>query len=77
MDNRMIRYRLRDTLEERGWSVRELQRSCEKSGHSVSYPTLLSLYHGKTKQIAVDTLNSVCAGLNCQVNKVIEYLPDE
>jgi putative transcriptional regulator len=38
---------------------------------------LSDLYHEKTKGIQFDTLEKICAALNCTVADLLEYVPDE
>jgi len=38
---------------------------------------LSDLYHEKTKGIQFDTLQKICAALNCTVADLLEYVPDK
>ena len=68
---KVVRSRLKHTLEERGMKLVELQRL---SG--VSYQTLHALYSNKTTQIKFNTLDKICTALHCQLTSIIEYVPE-
>ena len=68
----VIRSRLKETLEESGKTLRELA-----SETGFTYQALWKIANNKGRGIEFETLESICAALNCQVNKVIEYLPDD
>ena len=73
----LVRSRLKQALDEAGLSLKALQRTCEARGTPVSYPALHALYSNKSNGVTYPVLGAICGALNCQVNKVIEYLPDE
>lgn len=39
----------------------------------ITRPTLTSLYYRRTKQIDLETLDKLCAYLNCNVCDIFEY----
>ena len=43
----------------------------------MSYKTFNNFYYGKTKIITNRTLNNLCFALNCTMNDLLEYKPDE
>lgn len=42
----------------------------------LSYPTIHRLVNGKTASIAFDTLDKLCSVLKCNVQDIIEHIPD-
>lgn len=43
---------------------------------NLSYPTIHRLASGKTTSVGFTTLNLICTVLNCKVEDIIEYIPD-
>ncbi|MBR1942222.1 helix-turn-helix domain-containing protein [bacterium] len=39
--------------------------------------TLSVIYNDKCKQIAFETLNKICWALDCKIEDIFEYVPDE
>jgi putative transcriptional regulator len=66
----MIECVLRKILHRKGWSLYRLRR---ESG--VSYPTLLGLYHDRTKMYRADVLEKVCHALRCQPGDLLRRTP--
>jgi putative transcriptional regulator len=66
----MVRATLRELLEQRDISLNELAR---QSG--VTYPTLLSLYHGKSGGVTFAVLDALCRALDCEPGDLLEYVP--
>ncbi len=67
-----IRVRLRELLEKRGMAQTELQA---RSG--LGYSTINALYHGKTERVEFATLEALCQVLQCEVGKLLEYVPEK
>lgn len=67
-----IRVRLRELLEKRGMAQTELQ---VRSG--LGYSTINALYHGKTERVEFATLEALCQVLQCEVGKLLEYVPEK
>ncbi|EJU16117.1 helix-turn-helix domain-containing protein [Fusobacterium necrophorum] len=44
---------------------------------SLSRPTISSLYHEKISRIDFETVEKLCKLFNCNVQDLIEYIPDE
>lgn len=59
-------------LAKRKMSVTELS---EKVGITMANVSILK--NGKAKAIKLDTLNKICAALDCQPGDVLEYRPEE
>ena len=59
-------------LAKRKMSVTELS---EKLGITMANVSILK--NGKAKAVKVETLNKVCAALDCQPGDLFEYVPDE
>lgn len=39
--------------------------------------TIFEFYYDKTKVLKLDTLNKICWALECKVEDILEYIPDE
>ena len=59
-------------LAKRKMSVTELS---EKLGITMANVSILE--NGKAKAVKVETLNKLCAALDCQPGDLFEYVPDE
>ena len=59
-------------LAKRKMSVTELS---EKLG--ITMANVYILKNGKAKAVKVETLNKLCAALDCQPGDLFEYVPDE
>ena len=59
-------------LAKRKMSVTELS---EKLGITMANVSILK--NGKAKAVKVETLNQLCAALDCQPGDLFEYVPDE
>ena len=59
-------------LAKRKMSVTELS---EKLGITMANVPILK--NGKAKAVKVETLNKLCAALDCQPGDLFEYVPDE
>jgi DNA-binding Xre family transcriptional regulator len=67
----MILCTLKKILKQRGWTRYRLQK---ESG--ITYPTLHSMYHGKSKGYSADVLNRLCATLHCKPADLLKWEPD-
>lgn len=70
-DSDMIVCKLKQILKQKGWSRYKLQQESQ-----ITYPTLHSLYHGKSKGFSSDVLNRLCATLHCEPGDLLEWKPD-
>lgn len=68
----MIKCHLSRLLGEKRMHLRELAR---RSG--ISYYSLWTLYHEKTKAIGFKTIDQICRVLGCQVGELFEYTPKQ
>ena len=59
-------------LAKRKMSVTELS---EKLGITMANVSILK--NGKAKAVKVETLNKLCAALDCQPGDILEFVPDE
>ena len=59
-------------LAKRKMSVTELS---EKLGITMANVSILK--NGKAKAVKVETLNKLCAALDCQPGDLLEFLPEE
>ena len=62
----------------------KLFRMLEKRGHSLTYWLRQNGFHSatvtklrKNERINTDTLNALCALLDCQPGDIMEYVPEE
>ena len=62
----MIVCKLAEILNKKGWSIYRLQK---ESG--VSYPTLLGLYHNRSRMYRADVLDKLCRSLRCQPGEIL------
>jgi len=63
---KVIKCDLRRLLDERGMSIRQLERESE-----VNFETLRRMYHDETRQFNRDSLTAVCNALGCDVGDVL------
>jgi len=43
----------------------------------LGYSTINALYHGKTERVEFATLEALCQVLQCEVGKLLEYVPEK
>jgi len=67
----MIKIHLSRILGERKWSQAELAR---RTGIRPS--TINDLYHEMVDRLNVDHLDRICEVLNCNINDLLEYIPN-
>ena len=63
-------YRLFDLLARRGMKKTDLIDIA-----SISSPTLAKLTKGES--VTIETIEKICAALDCQPGDIMEYIPDE
>ena len=68
----MIIFNIDVMLARRKMSVTELSNRV-----GITMANISILKNGKAKAVRVDTLNRICAALDCQPGDVLEYRPDE
>ena len=56
---------------------RLLKISTVAQATGISRTTLTNLYYRRSFQISLDTLDKLCAFLDCSVGDIIEYRPDD
>src|SRR4051812_35372303 len=67
----MIRVSLKDVLQERRLSLRELARRLNK------HPDTISKFgRQKTGGVSYELLSEICAGLGCNPGELLRYEPD-
>ena len=67
----MIRFRLDEVLEKRGWTA---YRLAKESG---IHPSVLSKYvNNQVREISLDTLDALCKSLACRAGDLIEYVAE-
>ena len=68
----MIVFNIDVMLARRKMSVTELSNRV-----GITMANISILKNGKAKAVRVDTLNRICAALDCQPGDILEYRPDE
>ena len=68
----MIIFNIDVMLARRKMSVTELSNRV-----GITMANISILKNGKAKAVRVDTLNKICAALDCQPGDILEYRPDE
>ena len=68
----MIIFNIDVMLAKRKMSVTELSNRV-----GITMANISILKNGKAKAVRVETLNRICAALDCQPGDVLEYRPDE
>ena len=67
----MIIFNIDVMLARRKMSVTELSRRV-----GITMANISILKNGKAKAVRVETLNRICAALDCQPGDILEYRPD-
>ena len=67
----MIVFNIDVMLAKRKMSVTELSRRV-----GITMANISILKNGKAKAVRVETLNRICAALDCQPGDILEYRPD-
>lgn len=67
----MIKNNLSKILGEKRMKMAELQRLT-----GLGKTTIIRLYHNKTTNIDFNTMNKLCAALDCTAHDLFEYIPD-
>jgi DNA-binding Xre family transcriptional regulator len=64
--------KLQRILDEKGWSVKDLERKIQELGESVQYYALTQMANGKRTNYSIVTLKKICAALEVTPNDIIE-----
>jgi DNA-binding Xre family transcriptional regulator len=67
----MITCTLKEVLKRKGWTRYRLQK---ESG--ITFPTLYSMFYGKSKGYSAKVLNRLCATLRCEPGDLLKWEPD-
>jgi|HubBroStandDraft_6_1064221.scaffolds.fasta_scaffold03438_10 DNA-binding Xre family transcriptional regulator len=67
----MIVCKLKQILERKGLTRYQLQQRTK-----ITYPTLHSLYHGRSKGYSADVLNRICGALDCKLGELLVFKRD-
>ena len=68
----MIKFRLDELLEKRGWTAYQLAKE------SGIHPSVLSKYvNNQVKAVSLETLELICSTLGCRPGDLIDYVPDQ
>ncbi len=68
----MIRWTLSTAMEDAG--VRFVKDLASMTG--ISYAHLTKLYRNQSKNVSMDTLNALCVALDCNIEALLEYVPE-
>ena len=68
----MILNKLSEIMGKKRIKMAELARMA-----GVSRGVIFELYHDKAKVLKLDTLNKICWALECRIEDIFEYIPDE
>lgn len=68
----MIKSRLKDIVDARGISIRQIAR--DTNSH---FETIRRVYHDDMQHYPKDILDRLCAYLGVEVGDILEYVPDE
>ncbi len=68
----MIQNKLSETMGRKRIKMAELARIA-----GVSRSVIYELYHDKAKVLKFSTLNKICWALECTIDDIFEYIPDE
>lgn len=68
----MIEWRLHEEMGKRRMKIQDVARAT-----GLAWDAVANIYHGRSKQVALDTLDRLCKALGCQVGDLLVYVPDE
>ncbi len=68
----MIRILLSVRLGERRWTQADLARAT-----GIRAATINEMYHEFSDRISLDHINRICTALDCNINDLFQYVPDE
>lgn len=68
----MIKNHLSKLMGERRLSITEVAKTTGMSASTIS-----NLYNEKVKRLDFDTLEKLCELFNCEVQDIIEYIPNK
>lgn len=66
----MIRWKVRQLAEARGWNIGQLAEEAE-----IAYSSALDFWHGRARRVDLAVLNRLCNALECRPGDVFEYEP--
>ena len=68
----MIRLRVKEVAQEKGFSLGKLSRASD-----VAYNTVKAIYRNPYKEVTTTTLNKLAAALGVPSSELIEDVPDD
>ncbi len=68
----MIRLRVKEVAQEKGFSLGKLSRASD-----VAYNTVKAIYRNPYKEVTTTTLNKLATALGVPASALIEDMPDE
>ncbi|MCU6709795.1 helix-turn-helix transcriptional regulator [Paenibacillus sp. J5C_2022] len=73
----MIKVHLSRLMGERRLKIADLERLTKEAGNGLHRNGITKLYNERTDGVKFETLNAICKALDCRVEDIIEYIPDE
>lgn len=67
-----VRSRLKEIIDARGISIRQLAEMTKDNGKEIKFETLRRLYNNTTMQYQRETIGRVCEVLGIELNELLE-----
>ena len=68
----MVIIKLQSLIDSRGWAQRELSKEAE-----IRVATINHMCNNASQYLNITHLDSICRVLNCRIEDIMEYIPDE
>ena len=68
----MVEWRLHEVMGSKRLKIQDVARMTD-----LAWGAVAAIYHGRSKQVALDTLDRLCKALGCQVGDLLVYVPEE
>ncbi len=68
----MINNKLSELLGKKRIRMSELQKLT-----GLSHTTIINLYYNRSKNISFETIDKLCKALDCNIDELFEYIPNE
>lgn len=69
-----MRWKISELLKKRGWTA---YRLAQETGITVPAVYRLAKQHAQMGRVEGDTLDRLCAALDCQPGDLLEYVPEK
>jgi len=67
----MVEWRLHEVMGKKRLKILDVAKAA-----GLCWEAVANIYHGRSKQVALDTLDRLCKTLGCQVGDLLVYVPD-